>query len=341
MSEPISAVPAVALLQGGPTSDALSDAVKRIVQAAGVAIDWHPLPVGVRSVDACGDPMPQSTIERIKDIGLCIKPLLRTPVGGGYTSPNVTLRQGLGVFAGVRSLRSLAGMPSRYEDVDIILVRELTEGTYAGIEHTIVPGVVETIKVLTRHKAEQVIRFAFSEAVRLGRKQVTVVHKANIMKMSDGLFRQIGKEIAAEFPQITHKDIIADNAAMQMVARPEQFDVLVAGNLFGDILGDIGAGLVGSSLIVTSANTGEGVRVFEATQHVGGSTNDAGELCASPLALLMPAVDLLTHLGETSAVDAIRTAVSAVLARGQAVVPMHGGSASTREMADAIIAAMS
>ena len=333
-------IPSVALLQGGATSDALSDAVQRVVAAAGVQINWIPTPAGVRAVEACGEPMPASTVQAVRDAGLCLKPLLRTPYGKGYVSPNVTLRKELGVFAGVRRVRSLAGMESRYDDVDLLLVRELTEGTYSGIEHTIIPGVVETIKVTTRVKAEQVIRFAFEEAQRRGRGGVTLVHKANIMKMSDGLFRRIGREISAEYPGITYRDIIADNAAMQMVARPEQFDVIVAANLFGDILGDIGAGLVGSSLIVTSINTSKDVRVFEATLHVGVGGNDSNAQAASPLALLMPALDLLNHLGHKSAADRIRGAISTVLTDGAQVVPAHGGSASTSAMTDAIIAAM-
>ncbi len=330
----------VALLQGGPTSDALSEAVQRVITASGVTIQWQPLSAGVRAVEECGDPMPAATVAAIRAAGLCLKPLLRTPVGGGYTSPNVTLRQELGVFAGVRAVKSLPGLSSRYDNVDLILVRELTEGTYAGIEHTIVPGVVETIKVMTRDKAEQVIRFAFDEARRRGRKQVTVVHKANIMKMSDGMFRNIGREIAADYPDIAHRDIIADNAAMQMVARPEQFDVLVAGNLFGDILGDIGSGLVGSNLLVTSVNAAPGVQVFEATGHVGGVTNHRGELSASPLALLMPAIDLLRFIGEPDAAARVLGAVTDVLRAGVDVTPAHGGVASTSTMADAIIAAM-
>ncbi len=332
--------PTVALLQGGATSDALSDAVQRVIDAAGIAITWLPVAAGVRAVAACGDPMPASTVQAIRDAGLCLKPLLRTPMGSGYTSPNVTLRKELGVFAGVRHIRSLPGIPSRYTDVDIVLVRELTEGTYSGIEHTIIPGVVETIKVTTRAKGEQVIRFAFNEARRRGRKAVTLVHKANIMKMSDGMFRRIGKEIAVEFPDIAYRDIIADNAAMQLVARPEQFDVIVAANLFGDILGDIGAGLIGSSLIVTGINASPDAFVFEATLHVGSSDDDAPHE-ASPLALLMPALDLLNHIGEVAAADRIRTAISTVLREGTEVVPAHGGAASTSEMTTAIIAAMS
>jgi len=333
-------IPTVALLQGGPTSDALSEAVQRVVAAAGVAITWQPRPAGVRSVQLCGEPMPESTVQAVRDAGLCLKPLLRTPLGTGYISPNVTLRKALGVFAGVRRIRSLAGVESRYDNVDLILVRELTEGTYSGIEHMIVPGVVQTIKVTTRAKGAQVIRFAFEEAQRRGRAGVTLVHKANIMKLSDGLFRRIGREIAAEFPAIAYNDIIADNAAMQMVARPEQFDVIVAANLFGDIQGDIGAGLVGSSLIVTSVNTGPGVRVFEATLHVGVADDGINAQSASPLALLMPALDLLDHLGESAAADRIRAAITVVLQRRDRVVPMHGGSASTSAMTDAIIAAM-
>ncbi|MBP46582.1 MAG: isocitrate dehydrogenase [Myxococcales bacterium] len=327
----------VAVLQGGPTSDALSDAVQQVIAAAGLNIQWRTLPAGVRAVEQSGDPMPPETIDAIRSVGLCLKPLLRTPVGKGYTSPNVTLRQKLGVFAGVRAIRSLNGITSRYQNVDLVLVRELTEGTYAGIEHTIIPGVVETIKVMTQGKAEQVIRFAFDEARRRGRRTVTVVHKANIMKMSDGLFRNIGRQIALDNKDIEHRDIIADNAAMQMVARPEQFDVLVAGNLFGDILGDIGAGLVGSSLLVTSVNAADSVKVFEATQHVGRTRNPAGEISASPLALLMPALDLLEHLEEHEAAQRIRQAASDVLCAKARLTVAHGGISSTSEMTAAII----
>lgn len=341
-----SAAPRVVMLKAGPVSEALGVAICEIVAAAGVAIDWQFVPAGVRSIELCGDPMPASTVEAIRDVGLAVKTLLRTPVGGGYVSPNVQLRKRLGIYAGVRALRNLDGVPSRYSDVDVLLVRELTEEIYSGIEHEIVPGVVQTIKVLTRAKSEAVIHHAFELAQRLGRKRVTLVHKANIMKRSDGLFRSIGREIAPQYPSIAFDDIIADNAAMQLVARPERFDVLVAGNLFGDILADIGAGVVGSPSLVTSHNsgrvpgTGERVEVFEATHHVGLVADEHGDPAASPLTLLMPTLDLLRHLGEHDAAARISAATSVVLRNSAVTTPDHGGRASTRTMAAAIVAAL-
>ncbi len=333
--------PKVVLLEAGPVSEALGDAVCAIVQAAGVTIAWQRMAAGVRSVEQSGDPMPAEVLAAIRESGLCLKTLLRTPVGGSYESPNVQLRKKLGVFAGVRALRSLPAVSSRYQDVDVLLVREMTEDIHAGIEHEIVPGVVQTIKVVTRAKSEQVIRHAFELCRRLGRKKLTLVHKANIMKRSDGMFRAVGRAMAAEYPDIAYDDIIADNAAMQLVARPERFDVLVAGNLFGDILADVGAGLVGAPSLVTGHNTAPGdVHVFEATHHVGLVTGDDGQPAATPLTLLMPALDLLRHLGEQAAADRITAAVDATLRDPSLVTPDHGGRASTSEMAAAIIAAL-
>ncbi|MCB9740974.1 MAG: NAD-dependent isocitrate dehydrogenase [Deltaproteobacteria bacterium] len=332
--------PRVVLLEAGPVSEALADAVCAIIRAAGVEIEWQRMAAGVRSVELSGEPMPAEVVQAIRDCGLALKTLLRTPVGGSYESPNVQLRKKLGIFAGVRALRSLPGIESRYRDVDVLLVRELTEDIHAGIEHEIIPGVVQTIKVVTRAKSEQVIRHAFELCRRLGRRKLTLVHKANIMKRSDGMFRAVGRAMAAEFPDIAYDDIIADNAAMQLVARPERFDVLVAGNLFGDILADVGAGLVGAPSLVTSHNTGPGVHVFEATHHVGLVTGDDGKPAATPLTLLMPALDLLRHLGERAVATRITAAVCQVLADSTTVTPDHGGRASTSEMAAAIIAAL-
>ncbi len=340
------AVPRVILLEAGPVSAALGEAVRSVVAAAGVDIAWQVEPAGALGVDRLGSPLPDATVAAIADAGRCLKTLLRTPTGGGYESPNVQLRKRLGIFAGVRAIRNLDGVPSRYQGVDVLLVRELTEEIYSGIEHEVVPGVVQTIKVLTRHKSERVIRFAFELARRRGRKRLTLVHKANIMKRSDGLFRAIGREIASDYPDIAFDDVIADNAAMQLVVRPERFDVLVAGNLFGDILADVGAGLVGGSALVTSHNSGllpaNGlpVEVFEATHHVGLAVDTDGEPAASALTLLLPALDLLRHLGATDAATRIGLAITAVLRDPAATTPDHGGRASTRAMAAAIVAAL-
>jgi isocitrate dehydrogenase (NAD+) len=336
----IGSPPRVVLLEAGPISTALGTAVAQIIEAAGVHIDWQRMPAGLLGVELHNDPMPEATVEAIRDAGLALKTLLRTPVGGGYQSPNVQLRKRLGVFAGVRALRSMPGVPSRYSDVDVLLVREMTEDIHAGIEHEIVPGVVQTIKITTRAKSERVIRHAFNVARRLGRKKVTLVHKANIMKRSDGLFRAIGREIAPDYPEIAFDDIIADNAAMQLVACPGRFDVLVAGNLFGDILGDIGAGIIGASALVSSHNSADSAEVFEATHHVGLLRDDAGAAAASPLYLLMPALNLLRHIEEGAAADKIYAAVVSVLQRAQTTTPDHGGRASTSEMSAAIIAAL-
>lgn len=332
--------PRVVLLEAGMVSEALGDAVCAIIEAAGVQITWQRMAAGVRAVEQTGEPMPDTVIAAIRESGLALKTLLRTPVGGSYESPNVQLRKKLGVFAGVRALRSLDGVPSRYDNVDVLLVREMTEDIHAGIEHEIVPGIVQTIKVVTRAKSEQVIRHAFELSRRLGRKKLTLVHKANIMKRSDGMFRAIGRAMAAEYPDIAYDDIIADNAAMQLVARPERFDVLVAGNLFGDILGDVGAGLIGAPSLVTSHNSAPGVDVFEATHHVGLVTDEHGQPAASPLTLLMPALNLLRHLGEHDAAQRITAAVGEVLRDPTKVTPDHGGRASTSAMSAAIIAAL-
>ena len=330
----------VVLLHGGPVSDALGEAVKRCVAALGVDVQWHDVDAGARAVLAGERAMPEHVIAAIRSAGVALKPLLRTPVGNGYGSPNVQLRKDLGVFAGVRPLRPLRGLRTPYTGFDIVLVRELTEGTYAGIEHDIIPGVVETIKVTTAAKCERVVEFAFDWAERHGRRQVCVVHKANIMKMSDGMFVRIGQDVAARHPTIGFRDIIVDNCAMQMVARPEQFDVLVADSMFGDILGDIGAGLIGSPVAVASINVAPDTTVFEGTWHVPADTAHGPEVTANPLALLMPATEMLSFFGETAAASQLRQAIECVLLDGAVRTPDLGGRASTFAMTTAIIAAL-
>lgn len=332
----------VTLVHGGPVSDALAEAVKRCIAAAGVDLAWEDVDAGVRAVEKGLAPMPDSVIESIKRTGVGLKVLLRTPVGTGYESPNVTLRKRLGVFAGVRPLRGLKGIPSRYPAFDILLVREMTEGTYAGIEHEIVPGVVESIKVMTAEKCQSLIEYGFRLCRERGRKRLTLVHKANIMKMADGMLTRIGRAVAEQYPDIEYKEIIVDNCAMQLVAKPEQFDVLVADNMFGDILGDIGAGLAGSAVLIPSINVAPDAYVFEATHRVGQELGANGEIMANPLALLIPALEMLDHLGFAAASARLRAAASAVLqlANRAQVTPDLGGAASTKAMADAIIAAL-
>lgn len=329
------------LVRGGPISDALSDAVKRCIAAAGVEIAWEEVDAGVRSVGRGEGPMPPAVIASILRTGIGLKVLLRTPVSVGYESPNVTLRKQLGVFAGVRPLRRMTGIASRYDAVDILLVREMTEGTYAGIEHEIVPGVVESIKVMTAEKCERLIDFAFTLARDQGRKRLTLVHKANIMKMSDGMLTRIGRNIAERYPMIEYREVIVDNCAMQLVARPEQFDVLVADNMFGDILGDIGAGLLGSPVLVPSINVSPTARVFEATHLVGVERGPDGEVMANPLALLVPAMAMLEFMACQDAAARLRQAIETVLLARLAITPDLGGTASTKAMADAIILALS
>ncbi len=328
------------ILFGGELSAAVNAAAKRVVDATGADIAWRDMPAGEVGVEQSGSPVPDATLQAILDTGLCLHPLLKTPVGGGYISPNVTIRKAIDTFAGVRRLRTLPGVASRYEGVDILLVREMTEGTYAGIEHEIVPGVVQTIKVVTEAKCRGLVEYAFDLARRVGRKQVTLVHKANIMKMSDGMFCRVGTEVAAANPDIAYRQIIADNAAMQLVARPTQFDVMVADNLFGDILGDVGAGVVGNPTFVTGVNVGSKALAFQSTHLPDIVHNSAGDLAINPLLMLLPAMDLLHHAGFAAPRERLVAAVSAVLERTEKLTPDMGGDASTNAMADAIIAAL-
>lgn len=330
----------VVTLYGGSTSRAVNDAAKRVVDATDAGVLWQDMAAGTCAVQECGDPLPKATLDAILEAGLCLQPLLKTPVGGGYTSPNVTIRKAIGTFAGVRRLRTVAGVASRYEDVDILLVREMTEGTYAGIEHEIIPGVVETIKVSTESKCRALIQYGFELARRRDRKHLTLVHKANIMKMSDGMLCRVGDEVAADYPNIGFRKMIADNAAMQLVGRPTQFDVIVADNLFGDILGDIGAGVVGNQVFVTGVNVGSKALVFQATHVPDITRNSAGELAINPLLMLIPAMDMLRHVGRTDERNRLIDAVVAVLKERRYVTPDLGGDASTNQMADAIIAAL-
>lgn len=325
----------VTLIPGDASGPEMCSAALRLVEACGVDITWDEVACGRRSFDATGDPLPDQVIESIRDTRVALKGRLETPIGAGYESPNVQLRKALGLYAVVRPIKSQPGIASRYSDVDLTIVREATEDVYAGIEHRIAPGIVQSIKVTTRLACERIVRHAFGVARREGRGKVTLVHKANIMKRADGLFLAVGREIAKEFNDIGFGSIIADNCCMQLVRRPSQFEVLVAQNLFGDLLADLGAGLVGgTSNVWGKLENDSDIVVFEAIH--GLDRRHLGAGVANPLPFIRPLVALLRHLGEADASTRIERAVAATLEAG--VRPMAlGGSAGSEAFVDAVI----
>jgi isocitrate dehydrogenase (NAD+) len=277
-------------------------------------------------------------IESIKRNKIALKGPVITPVGSGFVSANVRLRKALDLYANLRPIKTLKGIKSRYEDVDLIVVRENTEDLYSGLEHEVVPGVVESLKIITDRASRRIARFAFEYARREGRKKVTAIHKANIMKMSDGLFLNCFREVSKDYPEIEANDLIVDNACMQMVMDPNQFDVLLLENLYGDIMSDLGAGLVGGLGIVPGANIGEEIAVFEAVH--GSAPSIAGRGIANPTALIQTAVLMLRHIGEREAADRIQSALERIIAEGQFLTRDLGGKAMTSEFTEAIIHAL-
>ncbi len=324
----------VTLIPGDSVGPALAEIVKRLVAAAGVDISWDEVQAGEAAAAATGDALPDAVIDSIRRTRVALKGQMSTPVGQGYESANVRLRKALGLFASVRPVRTLPGIEARYDGVDVVVIRESTEDVYAGIEHLIVPGVVQSIKVTTRAACERIVTYAFEYARRHGRKKVTLVHKANIMKRSDGLFLRTGREIAPQYPDIAFETIIADNASMQLVRNPGRYDVMVAQNLFGDLLSDLGAGLVGGiSNVWAILRDDTDIHVFETIHGLALGTDGDGN--ANPLPWIRPAVALLRHLGEQRAADRLDAAIAATLAAGIRTADI-GGTATTSEMADAI-----
>ncbi len=332
----------VTLVQGGGIGLDIVPAVRRVVAAAGVAIDWDEYLAGGASLARGGKAIPDELLRSARATGLVLKTRLlpappAAPVkeGGNF---NVRFRRELGLYASVRPLKNLPALPARFQGVDILLVRELTEDLYGAIEHEIVPGVVQSIKVVTEAASRRFFRFAFTYAREHGRKTLTCVHKANILKLGDGLFLEAFRATAEDFPDLTAREVIVDNCCMQLVSRPTQFDVLVAGNLFGDIVSDLGAGLVGGISATHAINVGDGVRVFE-TFH-GATREEVGPDRANPLPLLLPALDLLEAVGGKDAAARVFAAVGRVLTERRALTPDLGGTAGTAAMADAIVAAL-
>ena len=323
----------ITLIPGDGIGPEVTDAVLQILGAAKVVIEWERHDAGVTAVERGGTPLPSELLESIRRNTVAFKGPVTTPVGEGFTSVNVGLRKGLDLYANVRPVWNLPGVPSRFGSVDLVIVRENTEDLYAGLEHQIVPGVVESLKIITEKASTRIGRFAFEYARRHRRKRVTAIHKANIMKMSDGLFLDSVRAVAKEFPDIAYDERIIDAACMQLVLAPERFDVLVLPNLYGDIVSDLAAGLVGGLGVVGAANLGPSCAVFEAVH--GSAPDIAGKGIANPTALLLSAILMLQHISEPAAADAVMKALGNVLSAGVRTRDL-GGNATTREFADAV-----
>jgi isocitrate dehydrogenase (NAD+) len=328
----------VTLLPGDGIGPEVSEAAVRVLAAAGAGIEWERHIAGAEALEKYGNPLPPEVLESIRRNRLALKGPITTQVGKGFKSINVQLRQELELYANLRPSRSLESIPSRFTGVDIIVVRENTEDLYSGLEHVVVPGVVESIKIITEKASLRIARFAYEYARRHGRKRVTAVHKANIMKLSDGLFLDCVRRVAMEYPEIQSDDRIVDNMCMQLVMRPEEWDVLLLENLYGDIVSDLCAGLVGGLGVVPGANIGERTAVFEAVH--GTAPDIAGKGIANPTALMMSAVMMLDWLGMRDESKRMQNAIQKVYTEGKVRTGDLGGGANTRDFTDAIIAAL-
>src|SRR5206468_12117477 len=301
-------------------------------------MEWERFVVGGHAQDLSGSSLPEDVIESVRRNKVGLKGPFATPIGSGFESVNVRLRTNLDLYANLRPVRSLPGVPSRFGDVDLVIVRENTEGLYSGLEHEVVPGVVESLKIITEKASTRISLFAFEYAKKFGRKKVTAVHKANIMKKSDGLFLHCFRKVAVNYPAIEHDEKIVDSTCMQLVMNPYQFDVLLMENLYGDIVSDLAAGLVGGLGVVRSGNRGEKAALFEAVH--GTAPDIAGKNLANPTALLLSAIMMLRHMNEETAGDRIEFALNKVLQKRETVTRDLGGTATTSQFADAIIAAL-
>ncbi|HZS40411.1 MAG TPA: isocitrate/isopropylmalate family dehydrogenase [Polyangia bacterium] len=326
----------VTLIRGDGIGPEISEAVLRILAAAGAELEYDEQLAGVTALEQLHDPMPRATIESIERTKVALKGPLTTPKGEGYRSVNVALRQHFDLYANVRPVRTIAGVPSRYENVDLVVVRENTEDIYAGIEHYVGPGrsAAESIAVITRHGSERIVRYAMEYARREGRKRVTLVHKANILKFSNGLFLDVGREVAGQFPDIAFDDMIVDATAMQLVKDPTKLDVIVTMNLFGDILSDLCAGLVGGLGVAPGANLGKDTAIFEAVH--GTAPDIAGKGLANPTALALAAAALCDHVGQRDAARRVRAALYGALGDANERTRDLGGRGDTRTFTDAV-----
>ncbi len=328
----------ITLIPGDGIGPEVTGAVVRILAAAGVKIDWETVNAGAQAYEKYGEYIPKELVHSIERTGVGLKGPVTTPIGGGFPSINVALRKKFDLYANFRPVRSLPSLPTRYPSVDLAIVRENTEGEYSGIEHEVVPGVVEALKIITEKASTRIARFAFEFARREKRKKVHAIHKANIMKMSDGLFLRCCRDVAKDYPEITYGEHIIDNTCMQLVMNPYQYDVLVMENLYGDIVSDLCAAFVGGLGLVPGANIGHGCAIFEAVH--GSAPDIAGKDLANPTAVLQSAVLMLRHLNETAAADRIHAALEKTYKEKKHVTRDVGGTAGTSEFTDALIANM-
>jgi isocitrate dehydrogenase (NAD+) len=327
----------ITLIPGDGIGPEVADAAARAVEATGVAVEWERVDAGERALLLHGALIPDDVFASLEITRVGLKGPTATPIGGGHASINVAMRKKLGLYVNFRPVRMLPGLKTRYDDLplDLAIFRENTEDLYAGLEHEVVPGVVESLKIITRTASVRIARAAFEYARREGRKKVVAIHKANIMKLSDGLFLKCCRVVAAEYPEIGYTELIVDNACMQLVMRPETFDVLVLPNLYGDIISDLAAGLVGGLGIVPGANIGSGHAIFEAVH--GTAPDIAGKGLANPTALMQSAVLMLAHIGEREASARLHNAIYKVYATSDHLTKDVGGTASTTEFTDAVI----
>lgn len=328
----------VTLIQGGEIGHDIVPAVKRVLEAAGVAIDWDEHVAGYEAIKQGLDPLPAPMLESVRRNGLALKTKLMPSPEKPHVNYNVQLRRTLELYASVRPLKNIRGLPARFTGVDMLVIREITEDLYAAIEHEIIPGVVQSLKVVTDAASRRFFRFAFRWAQNNGRKLIHCVHKANILKQADGLFLEAFRAVAKEHPEIQTKEIIVDNCCMQMVAKPQQFDVMVMGNLYGDIVSDLGAGVVGGISATAGINVGDGIQVYECFH--GAGRERIGIDRANPLPLLLPAIDLLEGVGQKDAAARVLRAVETVLAEQRVLTADLGGTATTTAMTDALVPAL-
>jgi isocitrate dehydrogenase (NAD+) len=331
----------VTLLPGEGIGPEVAAATQRVLDASGVKIDWEILGARAENTDKKtigAEVLNTAAIESVRRNRVALKGPMATAIAGGARSVNVALRKSLDLYANLRPVRNLPGVKSHFDGVDVVIVRENTEDLYSGLEHEVVPGVVESLKIITEKASTRIAKFAFEYARKMGRKKIHAIHKANIMKLSDGLFLHSVRAVAEKFKDIEYKELIVDNACMQIVINPDQFDVLLLPNLYGDVMSDLAAGLVGGLGVVPSGNIGVEAAIFEAVH--GTAPDIAGKGLANPTALLMSSILMLNHLGEQSAADRIEKALIKVYKEGKHVTKDVGGKAGTQEFKDAVIAAL-
>ena len=328
----------VTLIPGDGIGPEVTQSVVRILEATGAKFEWERFAAGAEAFEIHGEYIPAALYESIERNRLALKGPVTTPIGGGFKSINVTLRKKFDLFANLRPIRNLPGLDTKYPGVDLVIVRENTEGEYVGLEHEVVPGVVESIKVITEKGSTRIARFAFEYARKHGRKKIHSIQKANIMKLSDGLFLRCARQVAEEFPEVTYGEHLIDNTCMQLVMNPFQYDTLLLENLYGDIVSDLCAGLVGGLGLAPGANLGVNCAIFEAVH--GSAPDIAGKDVANPTALLQSAILMLRYLDETAAADKVQKALETVYGERRSLTRDVGGTAGTTQFTEAVLAAM-